>query len=102
MYTTILDFGYVNFLARDTGGCATNSIPGIAAVPHLTAGVRGSLPSQRDAAGDGQVSREVSIATLTALARRSLNIETLRETVKESALVPFPDVPSLYLSVLAI
>ena len=31
MYTTILDFGYVNFLARGTGGCARSSISGIAA-----------------------------------------------------------------------
>jgi hypothetical protein len=104
-YSIILDLGHVNVLARGTGdcarkiisgvdatislgGCATRSIPGIAAVPHLTAGVRGSLPSQRDAAGDGKVSCEVSVATLTALARRSLNIEILRDPAKGKCISP--------------
>ena len=31
MYTTILDFGFVNFLARGTGDCARSSVTGIAA-----------------------------------------------------------------------
>jgi hypothetical protein len=90
MYMTILDFGYVNFLTRGTGSCARSGIPGIAAVPHLTAGVRGSLPSQRVAAGDEKVSREVSIASFTALARRSLNIEILRDPVKGKCICSIP------------
>ena len=151
-YSTILDLGYVNFLARGTDDCARRRISGVdatislqfignavkskkaklhsifpepssaliacirdsrsattlqqkgftvrgfygiaaqlyslsaevfgavpisaAIVSDLTAGVGGSLPSQRDAAGDDKVSCEVSIAKL---ARRSLNIEILRE-----------------------
>ncbi len=44
-----------------------------ATASHLTAGVGGSIPSQRDAGGDEQVSREVSITSLILFNRRAYN-----------------------------
>ncbi len=115
MYTTILDLGYVNFLARDTtGDCAWRSISGVDATISLQ--FIGNAVNSREAkmqcifpepssalitcsrdpcsatsleqkeftdiGGDGHFSREVSVASLTALARRSLNIEILRDPAK--------------------
>ena len=61
-----------------------------AIVSDLTAGVGRSLPSQRDATGDDKVSCEVSIASFTALARRSLNIEILRDPAKGKCISSIP------------
>ncbi len=85
-------------------GCSSFSA---AIASYLTAGVGGSIPRQRDAGGDDQVPREVSITSLTAvrtigdaiatqkstrllLARGSLGIGSLHDPVKRKRIYSIP------------
>jgi hypothetical protein len=120
-YSTILDLGYVNFLACE-GNCARTSISGVDATiclqfignavnsneaklhsifPEpslaLVACIRDACSAtslqqkeSTDIGGNGHLSREVSVATLTALARRSLNIEILRDPEKGKCISSIP------------
>ena len=93
MYTTILDLGYINFVARDTtGDCAWKIISGVDATIslHFIGDVVNSKGAKLHYIFPEPSSARVSVATLTALARRSLNIEILRDPAKGKCISSIP------------